>query len=243
MTEPVVQIYPDLDSLSAAAAAVFVQTVQTALSRGRDAWIALSGGSTPRRLYETLAGFPRRERVPWDCVQIVQVDERPVPPDSPDSNYRLLRETLLERVPVPPAHVHRIPAELGAAEAADSYEEELKAAMPLGPDGFPQFDLILLGLGDDGHTASLFPRSPGLREKERWVIANPVEKLGVERITLTYPVLNHAVRVAFLVSGSGKNAALGAVLRGLRTVEDLPARGVNPVTGSVIWMVDSAAVG
>lgn len=243
MPEPVVQIYPDLDALSSAAARAFVQVSRTAQSQARNAWIALSGGSTPRRLFQTLAGPPFREQVAWDRVHLIQVDERPVPPDDPDSNYRLLRETLLDCVPLPPANVHRIRAELGAAEAAQLYETQLRYLLTVESGGFPRLDLVFLGLGDDGHTASLFPHSPGLLETKCWVIANPVEKLGLERITLTYPLLNGSDRVVFLVSGPAKRAALGEVLQGRRTLEDLPARGIRPVKGELIWMVDSAAMG
>ena len=243
MPEPIVQIYPGLDALSAAAAAMFAQTARLAYSEGRNVWIAVSGGSTPRRLFETLAEPPWRERIPWNRIQIIQVDERPVPPDHADSNYRLLRETLLDSVPLPPTNVHRIQAELGATQAAKLYEAELGASLQTGPSGFPRLDLVFLGLGDDGHTASLFPHSPGLSETVHWVIANPIDKLGVERITLTYPVLNSAKRVVFLVSGSTKTAALTAVLNGMRTVEDLPARGVRPVDGELIWIVDFDAMG
>lgn len=243
MAQPIVRIYPDLDAIAGAAAAIFASTVTHAVAEDHPAWIAVSGGATPPRLFETLSKPPWRDRIRWDSVWLCQVDERPVPPDSADSNYHLLKETLLERVPLPPGNVLRIRAELGAQAAAPEYEAELRLALTAGADGFPRLDLVLLGMGDDGHTASLFPHSPGLHETQRWAIANPVEKLGLERITLTYPVMNAAARVAFLVSGAAKAPALERVLHGDRDIEDLPAQGIHPVNGELQWLVDVAAAG
>lgn len=243
MPEPIVRTYPDLDAISAAAAAIVAGTIAHAAGDGRPARIAVSGGATPKRLFETLAQPPWLDAVPWANVRLCQVDERPVPPDHPDSNYHLLKETLLDRVPVPPGNIHRIHAELGAEAAAAAYDMELRSFLPVGADGFPRLDLVLLGMGDDGHTASLFPHSPGLHEAERWAIANPVEKLGVERVSLTYPVLNAAARVVFSVSGAAKGPALDRVLRGERDIEELPAQGIQPVNGELIWLVDAAAAG
>jgi 6-phosphogluconolactonase len=154
----------------------------------------------------------------------------------------MLKESLLNNVPIPQGNVHRIQAELGAEAAASAYEVELRSVLPSGDGGMPRLDLVLLGMGDDGHTASLFPHSPGLRETKRWAIANRVEKLGVERITLTYPVLNAAARVAFLVSGASKAPALERVLHGERSIESLPAQGIQPLNGELLWLVDKDAV-
>ncbi len=203
--------------------------------------IALSGGSTPRSLF-TLIAANASSTLPWGQMFFFWGDERHVPPDDPESNYRMANDTLLSKVPIPRANIFRIPAENpDAAAAADAYEQTLRKFFALAPGEFPRFDLILLGMGPDGHTASLFPETAALREKSRLVVANRVEKLKTIRITLTLPVLNTARCVAFLVSGIDKAGALHEVLEGNGPAEKYPAKLVRPAEGKLIWFVDRAA--
>jgi 6-phosphogluconolactonase len=180
--------------------------------------------------------------LPWDRIFFFWGDERHVPPDDPDSNYRMAKEALLSKVAIPAANTFRVPTENpDAAQVAQDYEETLRKFFNLGPGEFPRFDLILLGLGPDGHTASLFPETAALQEKSRLVVANWVEKLKTHRITFTLPVLNAARNVAFLVSGMDKAAALREVLEGTAPGEKYPAKLVRPTDGRLIWFVDRAA--
>jgi 6-phosphogluconolactonase len=228
------------DLFQAAAEEVLRAATHAVAERGRFT-IALSGGSTPRNMY-TLIAANAATTLPWDRMFFFFGDERHVPPDDPDSNYRMANESLLAKVPVPPANVFRIPAENPDADAAaEIYEQTLRKFFGLAPGEFPRFDLILLGIGPDGHTASLFPETAALQEKTRLVVANWVEKLNTSRITLTLPVLNHARCVAFLVSGIDKAAALHEVLEGKAPGEKYPSKLVQPSEGKLIWFVDRAA--
>jgi 6-phosphogluconolactonase len=203
--------------------------------------IALSGGSTPRSLF-TLLATSARASLPWERMFFFWGDERHVPPDDPGSNYRMANEAMLSKVPVPAGNVFRIPAENpDAAAAAASYEQTLRKFFALEAGQVPRFDLILLGMGPDGHTASLFPATAALRETSRLVVANWVEKLKTSRITLTLPVLNAAHCVAFLVSGTDKAAALHVVLETDAPGEQYPSKLVQPSDGKLIWFVDRAA--
>jgi len=200
--------------------------------------VALSGGSTPKDLYTLLASGSVRN-IPWEKICFFWGDERHVPPDHPDSNYRMAHETLLSKVPVRPQNVFRIHSEEKDADAAAlAYEQTLQTFFRLGPEEFPRFDLVLLGLGPDGHTASLFPGTPALKEQRRLVVANWVENFKAYRITVTYPVLNHAACVIFLVRGSDKAAILREVLD--NPGADLPAQKVRPAEGKLMWLVDQA---
>jgi 6-phosphogluconolactonase len=228
------------DLFQAAAEEVLRAATHAVAERGRFT-IALSGGSTPRNMY-TLIAANAATTLPWDRMFFFFGDERHVPPDDPDSNYRMANESLLAKIPVPPANVFRIPAENPDANAAaEMYEQTLRRFFGLAPGEFPRFDLILLGIGPDGHTASLFPETAALQEKTRLVVANWVEKLNTSRITLTLPVLNHARCVAFLVSGIDKAAALHEVLEGTAPAEKYPSKLVQPSEGKLIWFVDRAA--
>jgi 6-phosphogluconolactonase len=233
--------------LARAAAEEVVRLAGEAVAaRGRFTFV-LSGGSTPRSLFTLLADPHEsfRDRITWNAVHVFWGDERCVPPDHPDSNYRMAREALLDHVPIPAANVHRIAAENpDAAAAAALYDAELGTFFSLADGenrGLPRFDLILLGLGPDGHTASLFPGNAAVHETERRVIAPFVEKLNTHRITLTAPVLNHAAVVIFLVSGAEKVAALAAVIEGARQVDLYPAQIIQPDDGALMWLVDNAA--
>jgi 6-phosphogluconolactonase len=228
----------DIDDLAGRAAAEWARSAAEAIARAGRFAVALSGGNTPRALYTKLAGEPFRSRIAWDRIHFFWGDERSVPADHADSNYRMTYETLLARVPVPPANIHRIETERGAAEAAAAYEAALRDFFALWPGVFPRFDLILLGLGEEGHTASLFPGSAALAERERLVTAVYVEKLKTDRITLTLPVLNSAAEIAFLVSGRSKAEV---VKQALRDRADLPAARVSPSDGRLLWFLDQEA--
>lgn len=227
--------------LFATAAEEVVRAANEAVAaRGRFT-IALSGGSTPRSLYNLLA-TNARTALPWDRMFFFWGDERHVPPTDPDSNYRMAEEAMLSKIPVAAGNVFRIPAENpDAAAAADAYEQTLRKFFSLEPGRFPRFDLILLGMGPDGHAASLFPETAALQEKSKLVLANWVEKFKTSRITLTLPVLNAARCVVFLVSGTDKADALHAVLEGDAPGEQHPAKLVRPTDGRLIWFVDRAA--
>jgi 6-phosphogluconolactonase len=233
------KVVPDAAALSAAAVAEIGNSADAAIAANGRFCVALSGGNTPRAVYSLLAE-QRKNTLPWDKVYVFFGDERPVPPDHPDSNYRMARESLLSKVPIPPANVFRIPAELPAKEAAGQYDQELRTFFRLGANDWPRFDLILLGTGEEGHTASLFPGSPALEERSRLVAANWVDKVHGDRITFTYPVLNHALRVVFLVSGQGKAQILRDIfdpaLKG-----HFPVQAVQPDNGTVLWIVDRDA--
>jgi 6-phosphogluconolactonase len=200
--------------------------------------VALAGGGTPRRTYQALAATPRRERADWERWEIFFGDERAAPPDAPASNYRLARETLLDQVPIPAARIHRMPAERPDFDAAClEYSSMLAAACPpFGEGGIPRLDCILLGVGENGHTASLFPGDPALEVRDRWVVGARADYPPYERMTLSYPVLNAAARVAFLVAGTAKQDALRAVVVGTA-----PAAGVRPVDGELRWFLDAEA--
>ena len=222
--------------LAQAAARDFAAKAEAAIGeRGRFA-VALAGGSTPEATYEVLAR-DYADRLDWSRIHVFFGDERTVPPDHEDSNYRMAQRTLLSRVPV--GSVHRMRGELPPAEAAAAYEEELRGFFDTS-DAPPSLDLILLGIGEDGHTASLFPETSALEVLDRWVVANPVLKLETTRLTLTVPVINAARAVDFLVAGEGKAEALKQILQGDADPREYPAKLVRPADGPV-WMVDRAA--
>lgn len=237
---PRLEVYPDRAALSTAAADKFVRLSEEAIQgRGRFT-VALSGGSTPRQMYEDLAGDQFRARVDWSRVFFFWGDERAVPPDNPDSNYRMADETLLSRVPVPRENIYRIPSEKPAIEAAAEYEGLLKSFWRGELIGF---DLVLLGLGSNGHTASLFPHTGVLHEESRWCVAVWLPELDANRITLTAPVLNQGLNIVFLVSGDDKSTVVREVLRGSFDPERLPAQLIRPMHGNCVWMLDRQAAG
>jgi len=239
---PALEIHADVAALARAAAAHVVTHARDAIAASGRFSIALSGGSTPRPVYELLARPPHATEIDWSRVHVFWGDERCVPPEHPDSNYRMACEALLDRVPVPAAQVHRIRGEIAPAEAARDYEQLLRGFFAA-DDGAPvrTFDLVLLGMGEDGHTASLFPGTPAVIEPHRWVMAT---RLSVPhemwRITLTPVVLDAAAAVTFLVTGAGKAARLSEVLDGTAR-ETLPAARIRPASGPPCWMVDQAA--
>ena len=227
--------------LFAAAAEEVVRAANQAVAERGRFTIALSGGSTPKSLYNLLATNARTS-LPWDRMFFFWGDERHVPPTDSDSNYRMANEAMLSKVPVPAGNVFRMAAENpDATAAAEAYEQTLRKFFQLQAGEFPRFDLILLGMGPDGHTASLFPGTAGLQEKSRLVIANWVEKLKAHRLSLTRPVLNAARCVAFLVSGTDKATVLRSVLEENVPGEQYPAKLVQPKDGKLIWFLDRAA--
>jgi 6-phosphogluconolactonase len=239
--EPQVRIFKSAEHLFRAAAENFCRIGSQAIrDRGRFT-VALSGGSTPRGLHEELVR-DFSSQVPWQDVFFFWSDERHVPPSDSESNYRMANETLLSKLPIPSAHVFRIPAEMpDAGDAAQAYERTLHDFFRPAANSFPCFDLILLGMGPDGHTASLFPGTTALAENQHWVVANWVEKFSTFRITFTYPVLNHAANVVFLVSGADKATMVGRALKD--PAANLPCQGVRPVDGDLLWFLDQAAAG
>lgn len=235
-----VRVFQDLDALSSAAAAVFLAaSSQAILERGR-CLVALSGGVTPRPLYGLLARSPYRELVDWSHLHAFWGDERMVPIEDLENSYRAAHDILLGRVPVPAENIHRMQTELDPESAAADYARVLKEyATP--PLNWPRFDLVLLGMGDDGHTASIFPGSPV--ETDRPVIAVNAHygDRPTSRVTLTPLVFNSARSILFLVSGKSKSKVVADVLYGKRRPEALPAQRINPVEGEVIWMLDQGA--
>jgi 6-phosphogluconolactonase len=238
-----VRIFADAPALCRAAADEFVRIAVEAVQARGTFSVALSGGSTPAGLYALLAGDAAFSgAVPWDKTHVFWGDERHVPPDHPDSNARMATETLLSKVPIPPANVHRIAGEEPkAGRAAAAYEEDLRRHFRLGPGELPRFDLVLLGLGAEAHTASLFPGTPALDETTRLAVPTWVGKLDSERITLTAPVFNAAANVLFLVAGEDKALALKAVLDGPFEPHQLPAQLVRPSSGRLVFFADAAA--
>ena len=239
---PRIQVTADPGELAQAAAEFFTQRAEDALrDRGRFV-VALAGGSTPRAAYRLLADpeAPYRSRIAWEHVHVFFGDERFVPSDHPESNYRMANEALFTRVPLPTANVHRVRTELGtAAESARDYERQLRDTLGQEPPALPVFDLLLLGLGADGHTASLFPDTSALLEQHFWVADNFVEKLQAHRITFTFPVLNAGRAVAFVAAGSDKAAMVARAL-GCQDGPPIPAAQVRSA-GELVWIVDRAA--
>jgi 6-phosphogluconolactonase len=234
--------FPDAEAVSRAAGQDLVELAREAIAERGRFCVALSGGSTPRRMYEILGEAPRWAQIDWRRVEFFWGDERAVPPEHPDSNYGVAATVLLRKLGVPAERVHRIRGELEVEEAAMLYQDELARVFATPTEGLPPiFDLILLGMGADGHTASLFPYSQALTERRRWVVGNTVPRIGKSRVTMTFPILNRAAEVRLLVTGSDKAAALREALAGPREPERLPVQAVVPEGGRLIWLVDRAA--
>ena len=231
-----VRVFEDLEAMARAAAEEWVSRAERAVAlRGRFT-VALSGGSTPRSLFRALVGPPFAARAPWEKTLVAFGDERHVPPEHPDSNYRMAREELLSKVPIPEENVLRIEGEREAAEAATRYTRRLQGLL----GSAPVFDLLLMGIGTEGHTASLFPHSSALKDSH-WVASPWVEQLQAYRITFTPTVINAARTVLFLVAGAEKAPVLAEVLEGPRDPDRLPAQVVQPAAGEVLWWVDRPA--
>ena len=240
------EVLPTAALAAEAAARRFVAVANDAIRSRGQCVVALSGGSTPGRMYAQLAAEPDASSVNWSRVQVLWSDERCVPPDHAASNYRMARQALLDRVPIPAANVHRIRGEDDPAEAATAYERVIRGVLrtPIGPPrDHPgaRIDLVLLGLGVDGHTASLFPGSAAVHDSPSWVRSEYVQAVSARRITLTPVIINAAAEVAFLVSGVAKAAILREVLEGPRRPYHLPAQLIAPTAGHVRWFVDAPA--
>jgi 6-phosphogluconolactonase len=244
MIPPNVRISADPEELAHSAAEKFLETsLEAVTSRGRFR-VALSGGSTPKTLYQLLASRTERylSQIPWTRSDFFWTDERCVPPTHADSNFRMANDAMLSPAQVPPENIHRIKTERPHPnEAAIAYEETLRSQFRVGEGGFPRFDLILLGIGTEGHTASIFPDSEVLTETKRLSVAVWVEKLRANRITLTLPILNNANLTVFLVSGKDKASILHTVLQSPRDPGRYPAQAIMPTHGELLWLVDEAA--
>jgi 6-phosphogluconolactonase len=235
--------FPDAEAVSRAAALEMVDLARAAISERGRFCVALSGGSTPRRMYEILSEAPRWAQLDWRRVEFFWGDERAVPPEHPDSNYGAAAAGLLGKLGVPADRIHRIQGELpDPDQAAALYQDELARVFATPVEGLPPvFDLILLGMGPDGHTASLFPYSQALTERRRWVVGYTVARLAKKRITMTFPVLNRAAEVRLLVTGADKAGVLREALTGPREPERLPVQAVVPEAGRLVWLVDRDA--
>ncbi len=242
-TKPIVQVMEDAEALSRAAAEAIVRQVRETLKEREVFTIALSGGSTPRLLFTMLTSDSSfRDQVDWGKIHFFWGDERYVPPDHPESNYRMAYETMISKLPLPEENVHRVRAEdTDADKVAEEYEQALISFFKLEAGELPRFDCVLLGMGPDGHTASLFPMTTAVHERERLVVANWVEKFQTYRITLTAPVLNNADIIMFLVTGEEKAETLREVLQAERQPDRFPTQLIQPTHGKLLWLVDQAA--
>jgi 6-phosphogluconolactonase len=240
-----VRILPDGAAIAKRAAEKFVETARAAVKEKGSFTVALAGGSTPKALYGLLANDPAlRAQVPWDKMQVFFGDERHVPPDHPDSNFRMASEAMISKAPLKAEQVYRIKGEYSDTEkAAVEYEQELRTYFKLAAGQMPRFDLFLLGMGNEGHTLSLFPGTKALHDNRRLVMRNWIGKLYTERVTMTAPVANNAALVIFMVTGADKAPALKAVLEGLHEPEQLPSQLIGPKNGKLLWLVDTAAAG
>jgi 6-phosphogluconolactonase len=236
-----VQIVEDADALAQQAAEMFISTVRDAVDRSGTATVALSGGSTPRQMGQLLAREGYRERVPWEELHVFWGDERWVPLDAPESNAGEAKRAFLDLVGIPAANVHPFETEgLSPEESASHYESLIRSVVE-SHVGTPAFDLILLGMGDDGHTASLFPGTDAISERDRLVVSQFVPKLNTTRLTMTPPLLNAGHNVVFLAAGAGKASRLADVLDRPIDVDRLPAQVIRPKAGGPVWLVDVAA--
>jgi 6-phosphogluconolactonase len=237
---PEIRIFEGLEPLSWAAATRLEEQARVKAIEKKPFSVALSGGSTPKLLYELLASPTFAGRVRWPNLHFFQVDERCVPPDDPQSNYRMIRQALLEPSPLPEENFHRMAAERPDRErAAREYAQELASVLRTAPGQWPRLDLVFLGMGPDGHTASLFPGSEALGEHTEWVTPNFAPKLNSFRLTLTLPVLNAAAHVIFLVAGGDKAETLREVLEGPKG--QFPAQLIQPTKGRLSWFLDESA--
>ncbi len=234
-----ISIFDDSEQVARAAAERFVALGRDAIERQGRFSVALAGGSTPKRAYELIASETFRDQIDWARVHLFFGDERPVPPDHPESNYRMVFEKLISKLPIPEENIHRIVGEADPKESARAYEEDLRHYFE--GETWPRFDLVLLGMGDDGHTASLFPGTEALKEGTAWVTSNWIDKLKMPRITLTVPAINHAGLILFLITGRDKSARLREVLEGPLDPERLPAQLIKGDEGTLEWLLDREA--
>jgi 6-phosphogluconolactonase len=236
-----VLIARDGDSFIKKAADVFLESCAQAVKERKTFSVAMAGGSTPKKLYALLAEPYYQQRVSWDKTHVFWGDERCVSPDHADSNFKMTWDALLSKVPLPEKNIFRMPGEMiPAVDGAKAYEQAMKVFFRWDRP-WPKFDLILLGLGEDGHTASLFPGTTALNQGTHWVVANHVDKLSADRLTLTFPVLNNARRVLFLCAGISKAPVIKDIFREDSPRDRYPAQRVNPTAGELIWLLDKEA--
>lgn len=237
-----IHILPDAATIAQRASELFLQTAKSAVAANGAFHVALSGGSTPKALNILLAAEPLRSQVPWDKLKIFFGDERHAGPTDPDSNFRMTNETLFSKVPLQPGQIHRIKGEYPDTEkAAREYEALLRSAFHLQPGELPRFDLMFLGMGEEGHTLSLFPGTKALHDDGRLVMHNWIGKLYTERVTCTAPVASNSALIVFMAAGAAKAPALKAVLEGPYEPEQLPSQLIKPVDGKLIWLLDTTA--
>jgi len=234
-----VRVFEDLEALSRAAADIFLALSRASISATKKFTVALSGGATPRRLYSLLGSAPYHKDVDWKKIHVFWVDERAVPRDHPESNFKLVFDAWLSKIPIPETNLHRIRGEDGPEKAAREYEVDLRNFF--GGQRTPVFDLIILGIGEDGHTDSLFPGSSALAETARLTLPVYAERPKTGRVTLTLPVLNNASHILFLVSGRAKADIVAKVLEEGKANGRYPAGLLNPSRGSIEWLVDKDA--
>jgi 6-phosphogluconolactonase len=235
------RVFSNPVDVARAAAELFTSSVATAVSARGIARVAISGGTTPKAMFALLASEPFASQVSWDKLDLYWVDERCVPPDNAESNYRMTRETLLSKVPLSPDHIHRMEGELDPEVAAARYEAAIRNGFKLEGAETPTFDLVLLGMGDDGHTASLFPHTEALNDMTHIVVANHVPQKDTWRVTLTWPVINQGREVAFLIEGDKKAQVLHEVFEGSYQPETYPSQIIRPASGKLTLLLDTAA--
>lgn len=237
-----IRIFDDRNALNAGAAELWQRiATESIAARGRFS-VALSGGSTPKTLYQLLAQAPWKDSLPWANTHIFLGDERNVSIDSPDSNFRMANEALFSKVKIPAENIHRVRTELkDPQKVAADYERTLREFFP--GAAWPQLDLNLLGLGENGHTASLFPHTPVLHENKKWVAGLYIEEVKMERITMTVPAINHSRNIAFFVAGGSKAQVVNDIIHGARDPERLPAQLIQAEAGNLIWLLDRPAAG
>ena len=240
--KPIVNIFPDLENLNHSAAEMFVRIGNEAINKGGRFTVALAGGSTPKSLYRLLSGEQFRNQIEWNNVFFFFGDERNVAPDDEESNFRTANENLFLPLQISGENIFRWRTELNNPEkTAEQYEKTIRSFFNLSENEFPRFDLILLGMGDDGHTASLFPLTRALSETEKIAATNEVEKLSTVRLTLTFPALNNAENIIFFVAGANKAETLQAVLEGDSQPEKYPSQMIKPLNGGIYWFIDAGA--
>jgi 6-phosphogluconolactonase len=233
-----IQAFPDVEALAHSVAELLCDRARESVRERGQFSLVLSGGQTPRRLYGLLAGEEFRGQLPWSRTHVFWGDERCVPPGDARSNELMVREALLNHVPIPPSHIHPMRCSQPPGASATQYESDLRVFF-VGKE--PQFDLVLLGLGENGHTASLFPHTPAVGERDRWVVDLYVEDQGFHRLTLTAPLINRARMIVFLVTGRSKARVLREVLEGPSEPQNLPAQLIRPASGELLWCVDREA--
>jgi len=236
-----VQVLSDIEAIGQEAASLFVNASRNSVAIRRRFVVAISGGSTPRRLYTLLSTEPYRDQIDWRNVYFFWADERCVPKGNEESNFKTAFERLLSKVPIPDGNIHRIKGEEEPEKAARAYEEDIKKFF--GMSGLPVFDLVILGMGEDGHTASLFPGSKSLEETDRLTVPVYLDKPNWSRITLTLPVLNNAAQILFLVAGQAKAAVVSEILGDGEKKRQFPAGLISPIQGNVTWLIDQEAAG